>query len=931
MSFKRKQIMGLGLTVFFMFILMFVILSMVNGMKANMLEIVEDRYYKVNQATEIRQLFYQTDQQLLSVLTDIESADPAMTAELIEANHEGIQTRILKLEDELNRQESSLLLKEVEQAYESYAQMQNSFIGLMGSGDLDSLEDLYRDERENRNSLLVKLAEFKEYQESIMADSLASANETYSQLVSTLVAAVAIAIILIVGVTVWVIRSTGRSISLITKGIKGIDYQDLSSISRLNIETKDEIGEIAIAFNSMADSLENYYEKEQRYSAEISEQNWIQSQSAALVSIYSQHVTIANLADDFISRLAPAAGANLGVFYVKDDSGSKPVFKKQAAYADGAEDAGRDFFFAGEGIAGQTVRDKKTIFLHDVPEDYKVLSTGLGDVRPKSIMMAPVMLKDEVVAVVELASLRPFTDAQIKLLEKVIETLGIAITNISGRMEIERLLAESQAQTEELQAQAEELQSQSEELQAQSEEMQSQSEELRMINEQLEERSRDAEMKSEELQAAKEELEEKAKQLSLSSKYKSEFLANMSHELRTPLNSILLLSEMLAEDPDQMLTEEQKEFSKVIHTSGQDLLTLINDILDLSKVEVGKLEISFEEVNMGEMSQRMKQHFTQVAKHKNLEFTVSSSEEVPPVFHTDEQRLQQIVKNLLSNAFKFTEEGSVAVTFEKAAQSDFFGLPLSAYTDDWLKITVLDTGIGIPAEKQQLIFEAFQQADGATMRKYGGTGLGLSISKEFAQLLGGICKVESEEGKGSRFTLVIPNLPNGMPEIEAGTLAFEEAAVTAEPLEEVSEAADPPAAEGNSEADHQHTGTELKDKTVIVVDDDHRNIYALKNALNKEGMNVLTAENGMQCLDLIMGTEKIDIVLMDIMMPVMDGYETMKRLRGLDRHQDVPIIALTAKAMKGDREKCMEAGATDYISKPLKLDQLLSVMRVWLS
>ena len=355
----------------------------------------------------------------------------------------------------------------MEQAYESYAQMQYSFTELMGSREMDSLEELYRSERENRNALLNKLGEFKEYQEGLMADSLESANETYSQLVSTLVAAVAIAIVLIIGVTVWVIRSTGRSISLITKGIKEIDYQDLSSISRLNIETKDEIGEIAKAFNSMADSLENYYEKEQRYSAEISEQNWIQSQSASLVSIYSQHVTIANLADDFISRLAPAAGANLGVVYVKDDSGSKTVFRKQAAYADGAEDAGRDFFYEGEGITGQTVRDKKTVLLRDVPENYKVLSTGLGDIRPKSIMMAPVMLKDEAVAVVELASLRQFTDAQIKLIEKVIETLGIAITNISGRMEIERLLAESQAQTEELQAQAEELQSQSEELQAQ--------------------------------------------------------------------------------------------------------------------------------------------------------------------------------------------------------------------------------------------------------------------------------------------------------------------------------------------------------------------------------------------------------------------------------------------------------------------------------
>jgi len=442
-----------------------------------------------------------------------------------------------------------------------------------------------------------------------------------------------------------------------------------------------------------------------------------------------------------------------------------------------------------------------------------------------------------------------------------------------------------------------------------------------MINEQLEERTNDAELKTEELQTVKEELEEQAKQLKLSSKYKSEFLANMSHELRTPLNSILLLSEMLADDLDSELSAEQKEFAKVINSSGNDLLNLINDILDLSKVEAGKLEISFEEVYLSEFVDRLKRNFTQIAKSKDLDFHIDFHDDVPPIIYTDEQRLQQIVKNLLSNAFKFTKEGSVKISVNKAAMNEVMELPLSNYADTWVKMSVTDTGIGIPADKHAMIFEAFQQVDGATMRKYGGTGLGLSISREFSQLLGGTCIVESKEGEGSTFTVFIPNLPGGIPLIGEDQAASAIESEMAEPEAAVNE---------NDNVEHSPSAV-LQGKTVIVADDDHRNIFALKNALNKEGMNVITAENGAECLEMINELEHFDIVLMDIMMPVMDGYETIRKIRGMEQNNDIPIIALTAKAMKGDRDKCLEAGASDYISKPLKLDQLLSAMRVWLS
>ena len=299
-----------------------------------------------------------------------------------------------------------------------------------------------------------------------------------------------------------------------------------------------------------------------------------------------------------------------------------------------------------------------------------------------------------------------------------------------------------------------------------------------------------------------------------------------------------------------------------------------------------------------------------------------------PIIYTDEQRLQQILKNLLSNAFKFTEKGSVSVKIERADEKETQGCSLKGQSDTWVKFSVTDSGIGIPKEKQRMIFEAFQQVDGAIMRKYGGTGLGLSISREFALLLGGICKVESQEGVGSTFTVIIPNLPDGYPaavdmEVNDQVAAGLEQAAGPAPL-----LPEPPQAE---EEIIVGKNTVLTGKTVVITDDDHRNIFTLRNVLQKEGMNVVTADNGADCLEKMKEIGQADIVLMDIMMPVMDGYEAIRRIRQDENNKDLPIIALTAKAMKGDREKCLDAGANDYISKPMKLDQLLSAMRVWLS
>lgn len=931
MSFRKKQFVGLGITVFFLVLLLSVILFMTNSMKTNMLEIVEDRYYKVNKATDIRQLFYETDRQLLFIInrSDGENIEPNLTN--IAQNREAARNNIIELGAVLNRNDTKTLLSKIQEGYNTYWNMEQEIISQINEGaSNEELQNTYVSRLDTRAALLQDISDFKVLQENLMQETLNESSQTYQTLVVLLIAAVLLSLIVIVSTTLWVIRSTNRRLDEVKDGIKGINYDDLSTLPRLNTSIKDEIGEISVAFNTMASSIESYHVKEKQFTEEIGRQNWVQTNSADIINLYHRNVSTDSLAEKFIATLTPLMDAKLGAFYLLDGEGGKAAtFKKVATYADGAEDVGGEGYKLREGLVGQCAWDKKVILLEEVPENYSVVTTGIGYIKPKSIIIAPVIIKDEVIAVIEMATLTEFTTTHRQLMNKVLETLGIAITNILGRMEVERLLLESQAQTEELQ-------SQSEELQAQSEELQTQSEELRMINEQLEERSRDAEQKSTDLQRAKTELEEKAKQLQLSSKYKSEFLANMSHELRTPLNSILLLSEMLAEDPEDQLTDEQREFSRVINSSGQDLLNLINDILDLSKVEVKKLEVMFGEVNVEEFINRLELQFTHIAKHKKLDYEIVRGSQLPDVFFTDEQRLQQIVKNLLSNAFKFTEKGKVSVKIEKAAKRDLLQANVSIIAESWLKISVEDTGIGISRDKLSLIFEAFHQGDGATMRKYGGTGLGLSISKEFSNLLGGSVFVESEEGEGSVFTLLIPSLPEGMPQLKEVEAAWQEVASTTETdlieeenmvlnMAEKKETAQPVNVE-----EHDISNI-LKGKTVVVVDDDHRNVYALNNALNKEDMNILTAENGLQCLDILHENEHVDIILMDIMMPVMDGYKAIKTIRNLEKHKDVPIIALTAKAMKGDREKCLEVGASDYISKPLKLDQLLSAMRVWVA
>ncbi len=567
-------------------------------------------------------------------------------------------------------------------------------------------------------------------------------------------------------------------------------------------------------------------------------------------------------------------------------------------------------------------------------------------------MVLPVVFEDRVLAVIELASFHPFSEVHLAFLDQLTETIGVTVNTITASSRTEELLAESQRL-------AQELQERSEQLQGQQEELRKTNTELKEKAALLAEQNRAIEVKNVEIEQARRTLEERAEQLSLSSRYKSEFLANMSHELRTPLNSLLILARLLADNQRGNLTDEQVEHAATIHRAGSDLLQLINDILDLSKVEAGKMDVQPADVPVERLVDYVDATFRPLTADKGLGFAVTVQADVPTSVHTDERRLQQILRNLLSNAVKFTETGEVRLAISTANRQVLRSRSLRA-ARCVLAFGVLDTGIGIPEDKLQVIFEAFQQADGTTNRRYGGTGLGLSISREIAQLLGGEIHTRSTLGAGSTFTLYLPAaLPaDGSADTTAEpgeAVASERGQVTA-PLgiealaEAAARATNPPAAEGAAPVGSVDgppglprvgfgpgddpgaaNGTVLAGKRVLVVDDDVRNVFALAAALEQHGIEVSYAEDGPGALVLLEGGGLVDLVLMDIMMPGMDGNQTMAEIRARPQFADLPIIALTAKAMPGDREKSLAAGASDYVTKPVDLERLLRVLRARLA
>jgi len=780
-------------------------------------------------------------------------------------------------------------------------------IEMRKNNDTQSIIDFFNDDlgKKDVDSLRIQLESLRQNELTSTKNHILELESRNDILIISLYLMLLIVSIVALIIVSFVSGAIVKTIKQVVKTINDIASSGGDLSTRIKVNTRDEIKDLAEATNALLDN--------------INDQDWIKTKVAEVATMNQGINDTTTLAESFLMKLAPILDAAYGLFYIRQGSGEQQRLVKMASYAAHGDQSGLESFRLGEGLIGQAAVEKRTFLLNTAPEHPISLTSGLGTVQPRSILIVPFEFEGKVVAVVEFASVDSFTSQHLKLLEQIDTHLGVAINSVVGRMEIERLLSESQVMTEELQTQTEELQTQSEELQMQQEEM-------RMTTEHLEEQNLFAEQKTKELEKAKQELEAYSEQLKQSSQYKSNFLANMSHELRTPLNSILILSQLLAENENSTLNSDEEGYAKVIHTSGNDLLTLIDDILDLSKVEAGKLILTMDEVNVSEIPEHMKLLFQPVAEQKQLAFHINVDASVPPLLYTDGQRLQQILKNLLSNAFKFTEKGSITLDIQKADSHDV-QKHIPAHTDkDVLAISITDSGIGIPLDKQQLIFEAFQQVDGETNRQYGGTGLGLSICNEFTKLLGGRIVLDSSPRKGSTFTLFVPSLPDM--EKEQLVSFNQEIAAASEPVEIV------PAPDI---ADHKITDltedecTLFKGKKVLLVEDDSRNVFALIKALENKSFNVTVASNGRQCLDIIKEQSDFDIVLMDIMMPIMDGFETMQIIRQDTVMKETPIIALTAKAMKSDRDKCLEAGASDYISKPLNMDQLFSLMRVWLT
>ncbi|MFE2968069.1 HAMP domain-containing protein [Streptomyces sp. NPDC059340] len=769
------------------------------------------------------------------------------------------------------------------------------------------------------------------------------------------------------------VRAIARVATAVTRG-------DLNL--KIDVDASGEIQELQDYINKMIANLRDT-------TIANKEQDWLKGNLARISALMQGRRDLDDVASLIMSELTPVVSAQHGAFFL-----SMPLVDGKEAGTD--EDAYElrmlgsygysmgsmpTSFRPGEALIGTAAQEKRTILVENAPSGYLKISSGLGEAPPAQVIVLPVLFEGTVLGVIELASFTPFTQIQKDFLNQIAEMIATSVNTISVNTKTEVLLKQSQELTEQLQERSAELENRQKALQDSNAQLEEKAEQLAQQN-------RDIEVKNTEIEEARQVLEERAEQLAVSMRYKSEFLANMSHELRTPLNSLLILAKLLADNAESNLTPKQVEFAETIHGAGSDLLQLINDILDLSKVEAGKMDVSPTRIALVQLVDYVEATFRPLTAEKGLDFSVRVSPELPATLHTDEQRLLQVLRNLLSNAVKFTDSGAVELVIRPAGADVPVAIreqlleagSLRDADAGLIAFSVTDTGIGIAASKMRVIFEAFKQADGTTSRKYGGTGLGLSISREIARLLGGEIHAQSEPGRGSTFTLYLPLHPSELPPqgygqlvpaLEAGELLASEAELSSAGIETPAEvksyretqngpaalfrrrrralpateqrpglpgpngaagaSQEQWAAGGQPEAAAQpRRGIRFEGEKVLIVDDDIRNVFALTSVLEQHGLSVLYAENGREGIEVLEQHDDVTVVLMDIMMPEMDGYATTTAIRRMPQFAGLPIIALTAKAMKGDREKAIESGASDYVTKPVDPDHLLSVMEQWM-
>jgi signal transduction histidine kinase/HAMP domain-containing protein/ActR/RegA family two-component response regulator len=666
----------------------------------------------------------------------------------------------------------------------------------------------------------------------------------------------------------------------------------------IDVETRGEVAALKDNINTMISNLRETTEHNH-------EQDWLKTNLARFAGLLQGQRELNTVGRMLLSELSPLVRAHQGTIYRLAATREGPELRLLSSYARTRHPV--PVVPLGEGLVGQCAIEKKRVLLNDVPPEFVGISSSLGDAPRMSIVILPVLFEGETKAVIELATLHRFTEVNLALLDQLMVSLGPVFNTIEATMRTEGLLEESQRLTAQLQFRQTELQQTNEELGSKAK--------------LLAEQNAEVERKNVEVEHAGVALQEKAAELALTSKYKSQFLANMSHELRTPLNSILVLSQQLAENPSGSLSDKQVEFSRVINSSGADLLHLIDDILDLSKIESGTVTLQIEQVPFARLRDNLDRTFRHVAEAKNVPLKLELADGLPESIECDPKRLEQIIKNLLSNAVKFTSQGHVDLNIYIATEGWSAHHPVLSKAPKVVAFAVEDTGIGIAAERQKLIWEVFQQEDAGTARKYGGTGLGLAISRELARLLNGEITLASVLGQGSTFALYLP-LHHGAREA-TGSDEQSGGSPTSSTEHNVSVV---PGVQGGG-----NVLSSLSGRKVLVVDDDARNIFALTSLLENHGMDIITATSGRAAIEIVGQTADLSIALVDIMMPDMDGYETIRNIRKDRRFRALPILALTAKAMTGDREKCLEAGASDYISKPVNTNQLLSLMRALLS
>ncbi|WP_256717727.1 PAS domain S-box protein [Shewanella sp. UCD-KL12] len=704
------------------------------------------------------------------------------------------------------------------------------------------------------------------------------------------------------------------------------------------------VGEVKQGDDTVFTGFVRDISKEKQYELELKaknddllKQNELKNQVSKINELTQGATNVESMADDIISALAEMMNAGHGVLYTYTKTEQQQGLSLSGSYAFKKRKAVLSLIPLGEGLVGQCGKERKTILLTQVPTDYIQINSGLGEKDPLNILLVPVLFETELMGVIELASFQSFLDEQVELMELISSSLGIVINNLRNQEQTQILLVETQRQSQELQAQQEELKSsnenlmeQTELLKASEEELKQQSEELKVSNEELEEKQVFLKRQRDEIDAAKNDLTIKANELALASKYKSEFLANMSHELRTPLNSLLLLAKGLADNKSQHLDEIEVEDAKVIFEGGNNLLSLINDIMDLSKVEAGKLSVHIEAVSFVSISRNLKQVFEPIAKSRGLELNINLDESLPDTFTSDGQRVEQVLRNLLSNALKFTETGSVTLNVG-FSDPDMLFTHSSLDARKAIAFSVLDTGIGIPEDKLLAIFEAFQQEDGSTSRKYGGTGLGLTIARELTRLLGGEIQLQSTVAQGSQFTLYLPNSydSDGIDEKTGGAKGL---------VSDVKIV-------NSGQAKATKTGSESEpdvvvlqpypefipddrdtiaddDRSLLIIDDDKNFAKILRDHARENGYKALVAGDGRMGIYLAQQYLPTGIIL-DIMLPDIDGHQVLEQLKFNLKTRHIPVEIISAHSE--DRNMALVQGAIGLKTKPVSQEQLLTV------